>query len=118
MNDMDSATQELLDAEYTRALVVETYFETLDGLKDGGPIKALLEPAKAEAMNAMRALATVDPFDGKAVRDLQWHVGRYEALCHWVVMTLSGGEAAQEDMTAEQRIDYATLIRGEPEEKD
>jgi hypothetical protein len=118
MNDMDSATQELLDAEYTRALAVETYFQTLDGLKDGGPVKALLEQARNEAMTAMHALSMVDPFKGDAVRDLQWRVRRYEDLCQWVGMTLSTGESALDDLTEEQRVEYATLIRGEPEEKD
>jgi hypothetical protein len=118
MSEVDPGAQELLDAEYARALVMETYLATLDGLKDKNPVKALLERARDEAMSAMAALVRADPFKPEAIRDLQWQVQRYDDLCHWVGITLSAGEAAQEDLSAEQRAEYETLIRGEPEERD
>ena len=118
MSDVDPEAQELLDAEYARALVMEAYFSTLEGLKEHNPVRTLLEQARDEAMAAMHQLVLADPFKPEVVRDLQWKVQRYDDLCNWVGLTLSGGESAQEDLSAEQRIEYETLIRGEPEEKD
>ena len=118
MSMLDPAAEELADSEYARALFMDTFYQTLDHLKDGGPLKALLEAAREDAIVAMSDLVKADPFKPEVIRDLQWRVQRYDAFCSWITTTIQAGEVLQQDMNDEQRAEYEALIRGEEDGKD
>lgn len=65
-------------------------------------LRHVLNRAHDDAVAALVGLIEVDPGDAKAVRDLQWQVSRYDAMCQYIDEVLSAGEEAEDALTAEQ----------------
>lgn len=117
---MDSETrQEMLDNEYARVVALDAARDIQQQFRASGAITLLIEDARETAIAALDALVRCDPFKPEIVRELQWRVRRYDMLCAWVLRVIEGGEAATEDLSAEQSAELDKLLRGdEAEPKD
>lgn len=111
-------SDELLDAEYLRVLVLDEFYDAREGLKPGAALSRVLESAREQAKAALSELVTCNPFGGEKVRKLQWEVRRYEDLCRWIEAIVENGETAEGDMTDEDRAETERLLRGETEAKE
>jgi len=64
------------------------FFETPVG-------KHITEKAEAERASALEEMASVDPFDGKAVAQLQRRVAVVDGAMQWLADTITEGHEAQ-----------------------
>jgi hypothetical protein len=115
MTDQD----ELRDAAYARVLAIEAAADAELLLRRGGAWEALIEKARDEALGAMEMLISTPFTDLAQVKDLQWQVSRYDALCRWVKEIEDAGEAAHSDMSADEEFIVGQMLsRGETEPQD
>lgn len=79
----------------------------------GGPIVYLFVAARAEAIEAMRALIDVDPTDTRAVMRLQNEVHRLQQLTTWINGALQRGQEAFDSLDQQQKIEVASYLQQE-----
>jgi hypothetical protein len=65
-------------------------------------LRHVLNRAYEDAVHAVIELLEVDANDAKAVRDLQWKVGRYNAMYSYINEVLADGQEKADLLTAEQ----------------
>lgn len=102
-DDEPEEDRPLLPPEYDLHDVMEAGLAALDELKNNGPLKWVMEKAKADAMVAIKELVACDASDFAKVRDLQWGVGRYNAMIVYVSEIVEEGRDAFDTLRAELR---------------
>lgn len=91
--------------------------DPLDGLREketlgvkvveflGSPVGVFLtQRAEAEERDALEALATVDPEDPKAIRELQAQVHRANSFLGWLQGAMDDAVAAHGELTEQERL--------------
>jgi len=114
--DDDGVDSAELDAEAVDA--IEAIDQLEDSINSGGVIARLLLDAKKTSDAARVALVTVDPTDSRLIMKLQYLVGRFDDLMHWIEDVRETAEAALEDFTESDLALVRRLIKGEPDIKD
>lgn len=111
---MEEGLDEVLAEEYDRAQVLDAALDLVAELKNqSSAIRAVLDQARDDAHEAMRALVKCDPNQSEEIRRLQWQVSRFDDLCSYVFNILEAGKVASEDMTAEELALMQHLIKGD-----
>lgn len=118
---MDQYSDDEVDSladEIERVEAIEAIDALEDSINSGGIIAWLLLDAKKASDTAREALVTVDPTDSRAIMRLQFEVGRFNALMHWVGVVRDNAMNAAADIS-ESDLDWLRReIRGENEAKD
>jgi hypothetical protein len=83
-------------------LANETEMQLFHAKAKNGPLLHILVAARRASVDALQALASVDPSKTEDVRKLQNEVQRFNDLVHWVVEVLGGGDEAYQQLTADQ----------------
>lgn len=108
--------QEVLDTERARVEAIDAGWDVFEQFRNSGALTKILVKAREEAIDALQRLVEADPFKPEVIRDLQWQVTRYDALCQWIETIVESAQAATEDLTAEQAAAIEQMLRGEDSE--
>lgn len=110
------SVEEVLDAERARIEAIDAGRDLLQQFRDSGALTVILLEARANAIEALSELVRCDPFKPDIVRDLQWRITRYDALCDWISGIIEQARMATEDLTAEEEASLDHLLRGDESE--
>lgn len=112
----DETQQEVLDTELARIEAIDAGHDVFRQFRTSGALSTILLEARDRAVDALNRLVKCDPFNAAAVRDLQWEVTRYDALCQFINEIVETARNASEDLTAEEGAALEQMLRGDESE--
>ena len=121
MDTHDPAHELLREAAGERdASQYDLYLSAIFTAELGDPhstLSHLRSEARLNALNALSELISVDAENPKTIRELQNTILRMQDLDNWIADALVRGEAAQQELEAEQRINGTqpdVVVHGDP----
>lgn len=97
---------EAVKARDARFRTLELGIEVEAGLREGNPLRILMERLRADADEAMTEFATANPADTAALIGLQARVFRFRYLEETLDAILARGRHAEASLTAEDTVEY------------
>lgn len=84
-----------------------TVAEVIIDLQDKGPLRSYVADKREEAIEAMRALARVNPTETATIIELQATIRLFADVCEWIHRKLDEGEQIVEQINQESASDPA-----------